>query len=387
VNKQSGSAVLLSDEHLAYRDEVRRFADNVVRPAVAEYDLDSYLTRDDLNNLFRQFRKHEIATTVPCHEDGRRDIVACSLFTEEMAKVDCALPCLSPILFYTNFPMSHVLSDAQLQEYGHLFEPGHLVAMGLSEPDNGSNPAGMKTTARRSGDGWVINGAKMWTSNATVSDAIFVACRVPEEGGGASIFLVDRKSYEYDPRPIPCLGMKAISTCEVHFDDCHVPAIARIGGPGEGLAKMLSLVHLGRVNVSFLSVGIAREAQEIATRYAKERTQFGKAIASFQLVQELLVDIAVEIDAASLIALRAATLVDQGRLAKVETAMAKLYCTEMAVRATSNAIAVHGGMGLTKEQKVEKLFRDARMQTIPDGTPQIQKLTIGRELLGISAFR
>jgi alkylation response protein AidB-like acyl-CoA dehydrogenase len=377
--------VLLSDYHETYRDEVRRFMDRVVRPVLDEFDLTRPLPRPEVDELHDRFRRHEIAATEPVQPGGTPDLVATGIFTEELARIDASLQAMASILFFPNLPMRDLLDDEQRAAYGHLFGPGRLVAFGLSEPNVGSNPAGLETTARRSGDGWVINGQKLWTSNATISDAILVACRVPGDGG-ISIFLVDREQYGYDPRPIKCLGMTGISTCEVNFADCRVPGLARLGGPGDGLGRMLGLVERGRLNISFTAVGIAQAALDLAVDYARERVQFGRPIGSFQLVQELIADMAVEVAAARLLALRAAALLQAKQPARVEVSMAKAYCTEMAVRVTSNGIQVHGGMGLTRECRAERYFRDARMQTVPDGTTQIHKLLIGRELLGMSAL-
>jgi acyl-CoA dehydrogenase len=377
--------VLLSDHHETYRDEVRRFMERVVRPVLDEFDLTRPLPRAEVDELQARFSRHEIAAVGPLQPDGTPDLVATGIFTEELARIDASLQAMASILFFPNLPMRDLLDEQQRAAYGHLFGPGRLVAFGLSEPNVGSDPAGLETTARRSGDGWVIEGQKLWTSNATISDAILVAARVPEEGG-ISIFLVDRERYGYDPRPIKCLGMTGISTCEVSFADCHVPGSARLGGPGDGLGRMLGLVERGRLNISFTAVGIAQAALDLAVDYARQRVQFGRPIGSFQLVQELIADMAVEVAAARLLALRAAALLQAKQPARVEVSMAKAYCTEMAVRVTSNGIQVHGGMGLTRECRAERYFRDARMQTIPDGTTQIHKLLIGRELLGMSAL-
>jgi alkylation response protein AidB-like acyl-CoA dehydrogenase len=377
--------VLLSDYHETYRDEVRRFMERVVRPVLDEFDLTRPLPRAEVDELHSRFSRHEIAATEPLQPDGTADLIATGIFTEELARIDASLQAMASILFFPNLPMRDLLDDEQRAAYGHLFGPGRLVAFGLSEPNVGSNPAALETTARRSGDGWVINGQKLWTSNATISDAILVACRVPEEGG-TSIFLVDRRDYGYDPRPIKCLGMTGISTCEVNFAGCHVPGRARLGGPGDGLGRMLGLVERGRLNISFTAVGIAQAALDLAVDYARQRVQFGRPIGSFQLVQELIADMAVEVTAGRLLAMRAAALLQAKQPARAEVSMAKAYCTEMAVRVASNGIQVHGGMGLTRECRAERYFRDARMQTIPDGTTQIHKLLIGRELLGLSAL-
>ncbi|HEY1973897.1 MAG TPA: acyl-CoA dehydrogenase [Pseudonocardia sp.] len=378
--------MLLEDHHELYKIDVRKFMSKVVEPAADELDLTRPLTREEVRGLRARFAAHEIANTEPQREDGTPDLVAIGIFTEELNRVDASLGAMSAALFFSPLPISSLLSDDQRGRYGRHFEPGHLVSVGLSEPEVGSNPAEVRTTAKRDGGNWVINGRKLWTSNATISDAVLVTCRVPEEEGKLSLFLVEREGYPYQPRPIPCLGMTGVSTCEVDFEDCRVPDTARIGGPGGGLRGMLTLLDRARLNISFTSVGIAQAALEEAVGYARTREQFGRTIGSFQLVQELLADMATQVTAARTLALHAATLVQAGRPARAEVSMAKAYCTEMAVTVASQGIQVHGGMGLTKECRAERYFRDARMQTIPDGTTQIHKLIIGRELTGTSAL-
>jgi alkylation response protein AidB-like acyl-CoA dehydrogenase len=378
--------MLLEEHHEAYRADVRRFMDRVVEPARAELDLSRPLTRDEVRHLRKKFSEHEIANSEPLSEDGSPDLVAIGIFTEELNRVDASFGAMAAALFFSPLPIGALLSEPQRHRYGRHFEPGRLVSVGLSEPGVGSNPAEVQTKAHRIGDRWVINGQKLWTSNATISEAILVTCRVPEEDDGLTMFLVERDEYPYEPRPIKCLGMTGVSTCEVEFVDCSVPDEARIGGRGTGLRAMLQLLDRARLNISFTSVGIAQAALEEAVSYARTRHQFGKAIASFQLVQEMLADMATQVAAARLMALHAATLVQAGRPARAEVSMAKSLCTEMAVTVSSQAIQVHGGMGLTKECNVERYFRDARMQTIPDGTTQIHKLIIGRELTGVSAL-
>jgi acyl-CoA dehydrogenase len=378
--------MLLEEHHEAYRADVRRFMDRIVEPARAELDLTRPLTRDEVRDLRKRFADHEIANCEPRCEDGSPDLLAIGIFTEELNRVDASLGAMSAALFFSPLPIASLLSDEQRARYGRHFEPGRLVSVGLSEPGVGSNPAEVRTVARRAGDRWIINGQKLWTSNATISEAILVACRVPEEDDQLSLFLVERDEYAYEPRPIKCLGMTGVATCEVEFAECGVPAGARVGAPGAGLRGMLRLLDRARLNIAFTSVGIAAAALEDAVAYACARQQFGKVIGSFQLVQEMLADMATQITAARVLALHAASLVQAGRPARSEVSMAKAFCTEMAVTVTSLAIQVHGGMGLTKECRVERYFRDARMQTIPDGTTQIHKLIIGRELTGVSAL-
>jgi alkylation response protein AidB-like acyl-CoA dehydrogenase len=378
--------VRLSEEHQQYRVEVRSFMRKVVEPSLSGLDMSTPLSAEQVRELHQLYSKHDIASSEPTLEDGAPDLVAVGIFTEELNRVSASLGAMPAALFFSNLPIRSLLRPDQLAVYGHLFEPGHLVSIGLSEPNVGSDPSGVETRAVRDAGDWVIDGAKMWTSNATISEAILVACKVPEDDGAMSLFIVERAASGYEPRTISCLGMTAISTCEVPFDGVRVPDLARIGEPRAGLGTMLGVISRARVNIAFTSVGIAQAALDLAVDYAKQRTQFGRPIASFQLVQEMLADMATEIAAGRLLALDAAALLSQGRPARAEVSMAKAFCTEMAVRVTSLGIQVHGGMGLTKECHAERYFRDARMQTIPDGTTQIHKLIIGRELVGISAL-
>ena len=378
--------MLLSEDHVAYQAGVRRLMEEVVRPAIAEFDLTKALSREDISALRSIFSQHELACEQPMLEDGRPDLIATGIFNEELSRIDCSIAHSISALFFNSNPTAQLFNDEQKVSFAHLLEPGSLVAVGMSEPNVGSNPSGMETTARRDGEDWVINGQKLWTSNATISDAILVAARIPEEDGATGAFIVDRRTYSYEPRDVACLGWTGMSTCEVNFVDCKVPALARIGEPGKGLAKLFAIPHIGRLNISFGAVGVAQASLELAVDYAKNRVQFGRPIGSFQMIQQLIAEMATEVHAGRLLALHAAALVQAGAPAMAEVSMAKAFCTEMAVRVTSKGIQVHGAIGLTKECSAERFFRDARMHTIPDGTTQIQQLIIGRQLLGISAI-
>jgi acyl-CoA dehydrogenase len=275
-----------------------------------------------------------------------------------------------------------VFREEQVARYPHLLEPGRMIGISLSEPDTGSDASGIRTTARPCEGGWVIDGRKLWTSNAAVADALLVACRVEGRRGDTALFVVDLTEQAVTLREVPVLGMNGVSTCEVVYDRVRVPSEAHIGS----LGTLLSLINHNRVTMALSSVGIAQAAYELARDYAQQRVQFGRPIAAFQLVQEMIVDMATEIDAGRLLAYRALALLEAGHPARAEASMAKMYCTEMAVRVTSNAIQVHGGIGLTREYPAERYFRDARIKTIVTGTTQIQKLMIGRDLLGVSAL-
>ena len=381
--------LVFSDEQEEYRRQIRSFTERVLRPlAERQFDFTTPLSRDDIRAIRRVIEGHEIATAPPLRPDGTLDRISLGVFVEEVSRINICLALLGNALFFPLWNIRDLLDEEQAKIYEHVFAPGEIVSMGLSEPNVGSDPTQIETRARRTETGWVINGRKQWTSYATISAGILTACRKAEEdGGGISLFLVDRTTQEYEVGVIPCLGMSAISTCEVRFEDCWVPPEAELTPDRDGLRAALELVEQARFDIVFQSIGVAQAALDLAVSYAKDRTQFGRPIGSFQLIQGMLADMATQLEAARLLAYRACSLVEAGHPARAEISMAKAYATEVGVRVTSAAIQVHGAIGLTKECAAERYLRDARMLTIPDGTTQIHKLVIGRELTGISAFR
>jgi alkylation response protein AidB-like acyl-CoA dehydrogenase len=377
------------DIQAQYQTQVRRFAHNVLRPLVeTEFDFSRALDSEDVKRFRERIEHHEIATTAPVLENGELDLICFGIFIEEISRVNCGLASLANALFFPVWDMVTLLDERQLERYGNLFAPGQIVSMGLSEPNAGSNPSQIETVATRTEDGWVLNGQKLWTSHALVAGGVMVAARKIEDGQRREIalFLVDRSEQKYDIKKIPLLGFNAVSTCEVNFEDCWVPAEAEIAADRGGLQAALKLVEQGRLKLIFMAVGVAQASLDLAVQYARDRTQFGRPIGSFQLVQEMLADMAIQVEASRLLAYRAASLYQQGLPARSAVSMAKAFSTEAAVHVTSLGIQVHGAIGLTKECKAEQYFRDARMMTIPDGTTQIHKLVIGRELTGLNAF-
>jgi acyl-CoA dehydrogenase len=260
---------------------------------------------------------------------------------------------------------------------------------GMTEPDAGSDAGSMRTTARRAGDSWVITGRKLYITNALSSDFGILLARVAgEEPGGITAFLVEKGEAEFGVTDIPHMPVRATSSCELAFDGTVVADSNRLGGVGEGLRLAMNVVNLGRLNVSAGAVGLAQACLELAVSFARQREQFGRPIAGFQLVQQMIVEIATLTQTARLLALDAARQLDAGiPSARTACSMAKLYCGEAANRAATLALQVHGGAGLMEESPVERYFRDAREATIPEGTSQIQILQIGKALLGISAMR
>ncbi|MET9723393.1 acyl-CoA dehydrogenase family protein [Streptomyces zaomyceticus] len=266
-----------------------------------------------------------------------------------------------------------------------------LGCFGLTEPGTGSDAGNLATRAVRDGDAGdhVINGAKMFITNGTWADVVLLFARTNDTPGhkGVSAFLVPTDTPGLTRRPVHGkLGLRGQATAELVLEDVRVPAGAMLGPEGKGFTVAMSALAKGRMSVAAGCVGIAQAALDAAVRYAGEREQFGKPIASYQLVQELISDIAVDVDAARLLTWRVADLIDRGQDFATAASKAKLYASEAAVRAANNALQVFGGYGYIDEYPVGKLVRDARVMTLYEGTSQIQKLIIGRALTGVSAF-
>jgi alkylation response protein AidB-like acyl-CoA dehydrogenase len=263
-----------------------------------------------------------------------------------------------------------------------------LACFGLTEPDTGSDAGNLATKAVRDGDGWVLSGSKMFITNGTWADLALVFARTGEAGPrGVTAFLVPTDSAGFTHREIKGkLGLRGQSTGELVLDGVRVGDDAVLGELGQGFKIAMAALDKGRMSVAAGCVGLARAALEASVKYAGERQQFGKPIASFQLVQQMLADMAVGTDAARLLVWRVADLVDRGLPFNTEASMAKLYASENAVSAANLAIQVYGGYGYLDEYPVAKILRDARVMTLYEGTSQVQKLLIGRKLTGINAF-
>ncbi|MFF5930710.1 acyl-CoA dehydrogenase family protein [Streptomyces hydrogenans] len=264
-----------------------------------------------------------------------------------------------------------------------------LGCFGLTEPGTGSDAGNLSTRAVRDGDDYVIDGSKMFITNGTWADVVLLFARTNDTPGhkGVSAFLVPADAPGLTRRAVHGkLGLRGQATAELALEGVRVPASAMLGPEGKGFAVAMSALAKGRMSVAAGCVGIARAALDAAVRYAGEREQFGKPIASYQLVQELLSDIAVDVDAARLLTWRVADLVDRGEEFATAASQAKLFASEAAVRCANNALQVFGGYGYIDEYPVGKLLRDARVMTLYEGTSQIQKLIIGRALTGVSAF-
>jgi alkylation response protein AidB-like acyl-CoA dehydrogenase len=384
VERLARAAGLDTEERLLL-ESFSRFAEAELRPLADRWAEGPVLDAKTARELLQRIDEFGLVSGLVPEARGGSGLgfVVYGLLCEELARVWPDLTIVTVI---------QALGAAALEELAppelrasHV-EPAlrgeRLVCMCISEPAVGSNVAEVQTRAEKVGDGWVIRGQKLWISNGTLSDSAIVVCRT---GEGLSLLLADRE-HGYTSRDVAKMGLHAAPTSELLFDGVRVPAHHLIGGEGSGLQRTLRLFERARVFVGLTSVGIARAALEEAVAYAVERRQHGKAIGAHQIIQAYLAETATEIDAARLLCLRALHLLEQDVRCDTESAMAKWWATEMAVRATSKALQVHGGFGITKEHAVERHFRNARIMTIPDGTTEIQKLIIGRSLTGLAAF-
>jgi alkylation response protein AidB-like acyl-CoA dehydrogenase len=283
---------------------------------------------------------------------------------------------------------NHILmfgSDDQKERYLPKLASGeHIGAWGLTEPNTGSDAGNMKTTAIRDGEDWILNGSKNFITHGISGEIAVVMTRTgdPRSKNNSTAFIVERGTKGFSGgKKEDKLGMRASETSEMVFQDCRISDDQRLGEVGDGFKQALSILDGGRISIAALSIGIAKGAFEASLKYAKEREQFGRPISSFQGISFKLADMATEIEAAELLTMNAVFRKSNGLKLSKESAMAKLYASEVAVRTTNEAVQIFGGYGYIKEFPVEKFFRDAKLCTIGEGTSEIQKLVISRELL------
>ena len=318
------------------------------------------------------------------------DFFSYGLLLEELARVSASLAILEVgQSIVTRYTMSKIGSQELKAKYMERMVSGELIgAHALTEPDAGSGVRDITTTAVRDDDEYVLNGTKCWSTGGDIADILFVTAVTQNEKGerGYTTFLVDKERSPFKTSIYHKLGTRGASSAEIVFENCRVPAENIIGTPGQGLDAALESIGLGRLSMATIALGIAEEALEKSIAYAGQRRQFGKLIGKFQLIQELVAEMATEIECARLLVYKGWNLLNQGEGSRLAFSMAKYYSTEMAIRVTSKAIEIHGAYGLSEDYPIERYFRDARCLTFPDATSEIQKLIIGRELLGIQAF-
>jgi alkylation response protein AidB-like acyl-CoA dehydrogenase len=397
-------ALYFRDQHLEVREMVRRFAREEVAPIAAQYDASAKFPWESIRKM------GELGLLgIPWPEDlggAGLDLISYMIVIHELAKVDAShgLTVSAHTTLGTS-PIVRFGTDAQKKRYVPPLASGRVMGgFGLTEPEAGSDAAGTKTTAVRKGDRYVINGTKRFITHGSVGE-IFVVTAVTTPGRGTegiSSFILTKHTSDpkgaseagvgHDPaiaamkgfragKKEDKLGWRASDTAELIMEDVEVPAENLLGKEGEGFKNFMRTLDSGRVGIAALSLGIAEGAFEEALKYANTRKQFGQTIASFQGIQFQLSDIATEIEAGKHLMFHAAWLAQNGHPFSKEAAMAKLFCSELAMRATIKAIQIHGGYGYTKDYPVERMMRDAKICEIGEGTSEIQRIVIARHLL------
>ena len=383
LEKTTSLSFDLTEDQTMIRDTVRDFAKRHIAPDVIERDNSKKFPRDLVKMLADQ------GLLGIYHEEmyggAGFDTVSFCLAIEEIARWDASLALT--VASHTSLGSGHIAHAAnheqKLKYLTPLAQGQKLGAWCLTEPGSGSDASDMKTTAVKEGDGWIINGAKIFITQGSVGDTYVVLAKTDPTLGtrGISAFIVERTMPGVKPgEPMHKLGMNSSDTTEVYFENVKVPAENLLGELGKGFVDTMQVLDGGRIGIGALSVGIARGALEESMKYAKERKQFGKSIGDFQAIEHKMVNMAVEIDAARLLVHRAAWLKDQGRPFTKEASMAKLFASELSERAALDAIQIHGGYGYTKEYHVERFLRDSKLMTIGEGTSEIQRLILAREI-------
>ncbi len=378
----------LSDEQQAFRELARGFLDREAVPHRAAWDRAESV---DTAIISKMAEIGFFGLTIPEEYGGLGgDYVTYVLGMEELGRADSAL---RGIVSVSNGLVGKSILGFGSEEQKQRWLPGIadasiLGCFGLTEPDTGSDAGNLSARARREGDDWVITGQKLFITNGTWAHVALVFARTGGPGPkGVSAFLVPTDTPGFEAREIKGkLGLRGQATAELFLSDVRVPADALLGEEGQGFRIAMTTLDKGRVSVAAGCVGIVQGCLEAARDYATSRTQFGRPLASFQLVQELISDMSVDADAARLLVWRCADLIDRGEPFGTAASKAKLFASEAAVRAANNAIQVYGGAGYVDEHPVEKYLRDARVMTLYEGTSQIQKLLIGRAETGVSAF-
>src|SRR5918911_3573130 len=363
---------------------VRDFCLREVKPHAGEWDREERFPRETVAQLGELGL---LGMAVPEELGGAQlDTVSIAMVVEEIARWDGSLALT--VASHNGLGTSHILrfgSDELRRRFIPEIASGRkLAAWGLTEPGSGSDAAALRTTAVRRGSGWVLNGAKMFITQGTVGDVFVVlALTSPEKRQkGVTAFVLERAMKGFSQRPLHGkLGMRSSDTAELILEDVFVPDENRIGAVDHGFVDTLRILDKGRITIGALSVGLARGALEESVAYAKERKAFGKPIADFQALRWMMADMATELEAARLLVWRAARLADEKRPFTREAAMGKLFASEAACRAAAHGVQIHGGYGFTKEFLVERIYRDVKLCTIGEGTSEIQRMVIARELL------
>jgi alkylation response protein AidB-like acyl-CoA dehydrogenase len=376
----------LTDEQNQLRRSVREFAEGEILPHVMEWDEVSRFPSEIIGKLGEMGL---LGVIFPEQYGGAGlGYIEYVIAIEELSRVDGSVGII--VAAHNSLCSNHIFkfgTEAQKQKYLSPLAQGKKIgAWSLTEPEAGSDAGGTRTTAKRDGHHWVLNGAKTFTTNGHYAD-FCVAMAVTDKSKnshGISAFIVEKGTPGFKPgKKENKLGLRASDTSEVLFSDCRIPVENLLGNEGEGFIGSLKILDGGRISIAALALGMAQGALDAAIKYAKQRKQFGQPISEFQAIQFKLADMATEVEAARLLVYQAAWLADKNsaRFTK-ESSMAKLFASEVAVRVANECVQIHGGYGFTKDYPAEKFYRDVKLCTIGEGTSEIQKLVIARQLLG-----
>ncbi len=375
-----------TEEQQQLRRSVREFAEGEIAPHVMEWDEASHFPMEIIPKLAEMGL---LGVIFPEQYGGAGlGYIEYALAIEELSRVDGSVGLI--VAAHNSLCSNHIFkfgTEAQKQKYLVPLASGKAIgAWSLTEPEAGSDAGGTRTTAVRDGQHWVLNGAKTFTTNGHYANYC-VAMAVTDKSKGShgiSAFILEKGTPGFRPgKKENKLGMRASDTSEVIFNDCRVPQENLLGPEGEGFTGSLKILDGGRISIAALALGMAQGALEAATKYAKQRKQFGQAISEFQAVQFKLADMATQVEAARLLVYQAAWLADKkdARFTR-EASMAKLFASEIAVQVANECVQIHGGYGFIKDYPAEKYYRDVKLSTIGEGTSEIQKLVIARQLLG-----
>jgi len=379
----------LTDEQRAVREMTRKFADEYIVPVARENDVQERFPNEIIEHMGELGL---LGGPVPVEYGGAGlDYISHALVAEEIGKACSSVrTTISVQISLVELSLVRWGTEEQKRRYLPDLCRGKLLGcFGLTEPNAGSDPAGVETTAVSDGDHWVLNGRKVWISNGGMAGLALIFAQTDKSKGhrGIGSFLVDRGTAGFSSRNMHGkLGLRASNTGELLLEDCRIPKTQILGKLGEGFKVAMSALDNGRYSVAAGCVGICQGCVDASVRYAKERKQFGRAIGSFQLVQDLVARMITDVEAARLLVFRAGHLKNQDVRCTREISIAKYFASEAAVRCALDAIQVHGSYGYSNEYPVERYLRDAKVATIYEGTSQIQKLLIASHDLGIRAF-
>jgi alkylation response protein AidB-like acyl-CoA dehydrogenase len=374
----------LNDEQLQLQKSVREFAQREIAPHVMTWDEAGEFPLSTIKELGKLGL---LGTIFPVELGGAgMGYVEYVTAIDELSRVDGSVGII--VAAHTSLCSNHIFlaaNEEQKKKYIPKLATGEFIgAWGLTEPSSGSDAGSARMTAVRKKDGWVLNGNKTFCTNGHYADVVIVIAVTDRAAHthGLSAFVVEKGTKGFRPgKKENKLGLRASDTSELIFEDCFVPAGNLVGKEGDGFIDAMQVLDGGRISIAALGLGMAQGAYEAALKYSKQRKQFGKAISEFQAIQWKLADMATEIEAARLLTMRAASMKDAGMKTTLESSMAKLYASEVAVRCANEGVQIHGGYGFIKDYPAEKFYRDVKLCTIGEGTSEIQRLVIARQLL------